>query len=613
MPNSVRIAAIACAAALSFPVCAQNTDPALPPASQNTTQPPAVPPFAKDPQGATPSVPAYRGMTQAHVPALPPFAPADLEEHGLGSTYISVDSWVYPAMMRLHALGYIDSAFLSMRPWTRRAALHALQRSEEDILDDRDEESVQTLYALKRELGGEDSTTAHKRGLLSGMETAYVRTMINGGGPVLRDSYHLGQSYINDYGRPYGEGFNTYDGASYLAEWWRFSFHARAEYQGSAKREGYSQALFNQLSLIDQILPASNPRQDTIPLGNTPRENQLRLIDGSVSFHLLDHEISFGKMDSWMGPARGGGMAWSNNADNIYAFRINRVEPWNVPLFFGYHVPLRYDFFVGPLQGHTEPNSPWAHSTMFAFEPTHNLQLSFQRTAVWGGKGHGPITLHTFLGSFFHFDDTTSDLKMSRNDPGARFSSFSAVYRLPFARRKLSFLVDSICHDDVTPISAPRRAAFRTGLYMPQLPGLPRWEARAEAIMTDQSVTPSNFGHFSYYEAIQKQAYTNKGFIMGDWLGREGKGGQFWLTYHLSPNETVEFEYRRKKNAKDFVPLGTTQNTYTVSLQKRLSKELELSASLAYEAWKAPVWKTGQQNLVTGNFQLKFYPKLHSR
>lgn len=515
-------------------------------------------------------------------------------------------------MLRLHALGYIDSAFLAMRPWTRQAALHALEKSEQDILDERNEEAVETLSVLKRELSAEAPQNG-KRGLVYGVETAYARAMINGGGPVLHDSFHVGQSYINDYGRPYGEGFNTYDGASYIAEWGRFSFHARMEYQGGAKREGYSQALFNQISFGDGINPAENPRQETIPLGDTPRENNLRLIDANLSFHLIGHEISFGKMDHWMGPTRGGAMAWSNNADNIYAFRINRVEPWNVPLGFGYHVPFRYDFFLGPLQGHSAPNSPWAHSTMFAFEPTHNLQLSFQRTAIWGGKGHAPITLHTFLHSFFHFDDTNVNLKYSRNDPGARFSAFSAAYRLPFFRRQVSFLLDSICHDDVTPISAPRRAAFRTGLYMPQLPHLPRWEARAEAVLTDQSVTPSNRGSFSYYEVVQQQGYTNKGFIMGDWIGREGKGGQLWLTYHLSPNETVEFEYRRKKSAKDFIPLGTTQNTYTLSVQKRLSKDLELNAALSYEGWKAPVWKTGQQNLVTGNFQVKYYPRLHSR
>ena len=46
-------------------------------------------------------------------------------------------------------------------------------------------------------------------------------------------------------------------------------------------------------------------------------------------------------------------MAWSNNAENIYAFRINRVEPLNIPYVSKVLGPMRYDFFVGSLKGHT--------------------------------------------------------------------------------------------------------------------------------------------------------------------------------------------------------------------------------------------------------------------
>ena len=37
----------------------------------------------------------------------------------LGSPYIPVDSWVYPAMMRLYSIGYVNMVYLGLRPWTR--------------------------------------------------------------------------------------------------------------------------------------------------------------------------------------------------------------------------------------------------------------------------------------------------------------------------------------------------------------------------------------------------------------------------------------------------------------------------------------------------------------
>ena len=199
--------------------------------------------------------------------------------------------------------------------------------------------------------------------------------------------------------------------------------------------------------------------------------------------------------------------------------------------------------------------------------------------------------------------------KYSREDPGARFSAFNFSYRLPFLRKYATLTLDSIAHDDVTPISAPRRAAFRTGLYIAQFPRLRKLDFRAEAAMTDQPVQRSFNGYFSYYETIQRNGYTNKGFIMGDWMGREAKGGQAWLTYHLSGNEWVQLSYLNKKNAKDFY--GTTQNQFKVDVVKRLRPDIEMDAWVQYERWKVPVYKTGLQSDTVAAVQITFYPQLH--
>ncbi len=45
----------------------------------------------------------------------------------LGSPYIPVDSWVYPAMLRLYSLGYVDTVYLDLRPWTRASMMHMLE------------------------------------------------------------------------------------------------------------------------------------------------------------------------------------------------------------------------------------------------------------------------------------------------------------------------------------------------------------------------------------------------------------------------------------------------------------------------------------------------------
>jgi len=559
-----------------------------------------------------PVVEPAQTTTQSPIGAYPAYGIVDQSQgDSYGSTYIPVDSWVYPAMTRLYSMGYVDTMFLGMRPWTRRSVLHMLLESENDIQQDDNPQAQSILNDVLEELRAEVPSGDAKRGAVFGLYSAYTRVM-GIGGPVLRDSFHLGQTINNDYGRPYATGFNNITGFSSVNELGRFSLHVRGEYQHAPGTAGYSIETARILSNTDAI-PYSgfNVPQATIPAGPIAAQNPFRLVEATMSFHLLGHEISGGKSDAWLGPAQGGAMAWSNNAENIYSFRINRVEPLHVPLVSRVLGPLRYDFFYGSLKGHTYPNSPYTHSEMFSFRPTSNFEFGFQRTIIFGGDGHAPVNLHTFLKGFFSFNDTTADVKLSREDPGARFSDFNFSYRLPFVRRYATFYVDSIVHDDVTPISAPRRAAFRTGLYLSQLPSLPKMDLRAEAVLTDPRVARSLYGSFNYYEIIQRQGYTNKGYIMGDWIGREAKGGQAWLTYHLSGQEWVQLEYLNKKNAQDFNG-GTTQNQFKLEVVKRLRPQLELNASAQYERWKAPVYKPGAQSDTVVSGQLTWYPRLHT-
>jgi hypothetical protein len=530
----------------------------------------------------------------------------------MGSAYVPVDNWVYPAMLRLYSMGYLDTAFINMRPWTRRSALHMLQKTRLDVMNSNNEEAQEIFAKLLREFEDEVPSDNVSRGALYGIHSVYTR-FTGIGGPILRDSYHLGQTIVNDYGRPNDTGFNNITGFSTLNEMGRFSLYVRGEYQHSPSAPGYSYQLANLLSTRDLISPYAPPNrpQDTIPEGPLSAQNPFRLVEASLSFHLLGHEISGGKNDAWLGPGMGGSVAWTNNAENIYSFRINRVEPLHIPGVSRLLGPVRYDFFYGSLKGHTAPNSPYTHSEMFSFEPTPNFQFGFQRTIIFGGQGHSPVTLHTFLKGFFDISDTTKAEKYSRDDPGARFSTFNFSYRLPFVRHYATFYADAISHDDVTPISAPRRANYRTGLYISQFPGaLKKLDLRMEAVNTDPDVGPSKGGYFNYFEVVQLQGYTNKGYIMGDWMGREGKGGQAWMTYHLSGNEWVQLEYLNKKIPWDFIPMGTTQNQFKVSFVKRFGPDIELNSWVQYEAWKAPIYKSGRQQNTVASFQLTWYPKL---
>jgi hypothetical protein len=97
---------------------------------------------------------------------------------------------------------------------------------------------------------------------------------------------------------------------------------------------------------------------------------------------------------------------------------------------------------------------------------------------------------------------------------------------------------------------------------------------------------------------------------LGSWIGREGKGGQAWLTDWLSPKEYIRLGYRNAKVSNSFIPGGTTQNDITIKAVLRLKENLELNAFGQAEFWKVPVLASGQQHDFTGSFQLTYFPRL---
>jgi len=556
-----------------------------------------------------------------------------------GSVYVPVDNWIYPALDRLHALGYADTAYLGMRPWTRVSIAHMLELSADRIESDAENDEARSIYvALVRELRSDIDRSAGEAPPQIEMESAYTELRGISGTP-LRDSFHLGQSIVNDYGRPYEGGFNNYSGFSARAVAGRFSFHFRGETQYAPSATGYSAALAANLSNnIDSIPFSANSVFATIPEGPIAATGNVRVVEAALSYHLLGHELSFGKEDHWLGPDKGASMLWGNNAENIYEFQINRVEPLRIPGLSSVTGPFRYDFFVGGLLGHTlvpnpaaasdpseatsspnkpnviNPGNPWVHLEKIAFKPTRDLEFGFDRLTVWGGEGHAPITLHTFLHSFFSFQNvpvnaqTGASEKNGRDDPGYRVGTFDFTWRLPFLAHWVTLYTDSVCHDDVSPISAFRRSGFRPGIYLARFPHFGHLDLRIEGATTDTVSSSLQRGQFLYWEGIQRQGPTNQGFLVGDWVGREGKGGQAWLTYHLSPQEQVQFQYRNAKAANGFIPGGTTQNDFAVEVVKRVRKDFELRGWVQYERWKAPIYEPGLQSDTVASFRVTWFP-----
>lgn len=517
------------------------------------------------------------------------------------SVYVPLDSWIYPAMERLIGGGYIDTAFLGLRPWTRMSCAHMLIEMQQKVENHADlpREIVRLQTSLDAEFTPELGTWDGRPTQSIQLDSLYTRVMDIAGTPV-NDSYHFGQTIINDYGRPYWQGVNNITGFSASANDGRFAFYVNGEYQYAPTIPAYPLSVRQVIANVDE-----NPLQPPTPIP----ANQFHLLDTYASMKYAGLDVSVGKQSMWWGPGESGALLMSNNASPFWMLRINRTEPTNIPLLSKLLGPFETDNYFGALEGHQFPAGPYFFGQKVSFKPTPNLEFGFTRNDAFGGQGHVPITFGSFWNSFTSFNDVTPQVKFSRNDPGARHASFDFSWRLPFVRRWLTLYSDSLVHDDVSPVSAPRRSAVNPGIYLTHVPGLPKLDFRAEAVYTDPPTVASMGGHFIYWEVVYHDLYLNDRYLMGNWIGREGLGYQAWSTYHLSPKSSVQLGVRNSKISDDFIPGGSTQWDWNLTADLWFHKDLEVKSLLQYETWLIPVLAPTRQRDFTTSVQLTWWPK----
>src|SRR5712691_1191171 len=197
-----------------------------------------------------------------------------------GSPYVPLDSWIYSAIDRLSAMGMIDSGFAGMRPWTRRECTRLVNQADEKLGDEASEnpEAAKLVASLEHEFQREIETAGGGDNRSFRVESIYTRVE-NISGMPLNDGYHFAQTQINDFGRPYGEGWSTVTGFSSYATRGPWVAYIRGEWQTAPGTPALPLAARETIQTIDGLpqLP---------PAVGRPSVSQLQLLDAYVGMTL---------------------------------------------------------------------------------------------------------------------------------------------------------------------------------------------------------------------------------------------------------------------------------------------------------------------------------------
>jgi Capsule assembly protein Wzi/PAP2 superfamily len=535
----------------------------------------------------------------------------------MGSPNVPLDSWIYPALDRLAALGYINTTFEGMKPWTRIECAHLTQEAADAI--GQNQSATGDAAALEARLQSEFS---YEFGLLNGqqnltanIESVYGRA-VSIAGPPLTDGYHFGQTLAYDFGRPFERGTNGQIGGSFSAEAGPVTLYVRAEYQHAPAAPAPSPAEIGVIAQRDGI-----PAPPDVPV---PEFDQPELLDAYLAVNLDNWQISIGRQSLDWGPGVGGAMLWNDNIQPMNMVQISNPEPLELPSFLHILGPVRIDQFFGRLEGHDFIHRPFMLGQKVNFKPLPSLELGFGRTFEIGGNGEPgyetPLTGYNLVyGIFGRVPSGTTTV------PGHSQSEFDWTFYVPKTANYLVFYGDMYAADDPVPWFNPPKNPFRPGIYITHFPKLANLDVHVEAADTESpgfhnptfdtlEGGPTNHGDLNYWNEGYRDGATYNGFLIGNTVGRDGRAIQAWTSYWLSARDTLQFSCKHSTVSADFITGGGDWQDFSWSNDLYLKSGFYVRAEVQYEHISHyPLLFNGRQRNVTSLVEFGFLPRDRQR
>jgi hypothetical protein len=529
----------------------------------------------------------------------------------IGSTNVPMDSWIYPALERLGSMGLVPFQSVAIRPWTRQECRRQVQQAK-DILsgirgsyyavdDGIMNEAERLIPNLEQELA-EPNESSH-----AVLESGYLRVGTIAG-PALYDGFHIGQTWTNDFGRPLGRGTSTIAGYSFRAVHGRFFFYDRQELQQAPTTPAITPALSALYFSLDDFgtKESAPPYPVTPPRPAYVRQRPLELYAG-IAFD--GYSLSFGKQELFWGPTTMGPLSFSSNAEPTYNLRLVATRPHPFPLVPSWG-SYRIDAVFGKLSGHHYPARPYFNGLKVDLNFGRLLEMSFTRWSILFGVGH-PMTLGNLKHNLFSGTSTgTGDFGYGdRGDPGDRKSAFDFRLHVPGLRNYVTIYTDAYADDELSPLNAPRRVVWHPGIYLPRLPYLPHMDFRFEAASSEE-LSQDETGRRFFINNQYRDGNTNKGFLLGNAVGRDARSLEARSGYWFSARTRVELGYRQTKGGLLYLPGGSTISDGFLTASYALTPQWSTQIFTQYERFLIPSYMPGAQHNTSGRLQITWNPKL---
>jgi hypothetical protein len=264
-----------------------------------------------------------------------------------------------------------------------------------------------------------------------------------------------------------------------------------------------------------------------------------RIVNGAAVVSLGNLAISYGNEAMQWGPGYYGQLAQSTNASAFPALRMQNIHPSHLPSLLRYLGLMRFNAFLGQLDGDRAFAHPWVAGQIVALKPLPDLDFGVTHAIAFGGRGNSNYGFGGFFGRMTGID--------TGNSQGANTNSRVSVYtKLRFPHLRGAELYGEILGEDFyqpagkslsikLPFKSP---SYTLGLYIPRLTAGGRTDGRLEWTLLDRNYSTHSDSLYWSYDGVLMGYPLGAGAQRLDWgMGR-------WLTLRYKLKSDLYYELR---------------------------------------------------------------------
>lgn len=483
-----------------------------------------------------------------------------------GSVNLPLHHWAYEDIERLAALGAIDRAMVSAKPYSRKLAARyvarAMHRADAQH-DGREVVAAPLLARLVRELRPElnqlgviEPAAGEKPGLIRYGGRLQVELDQFRMSPIqpVRPRENSGGEYYTDGG------------------------HAQADVRGWVEVGDWA-------ALTVQPRFISDPR--TLGIEPTRNDEHAVVREGSLKLAAFNLALEAGRTSQWWGTGYRGTLLVSDHALPLDMVRLGTEEPFRLPGPLRRMGEWKIDTFLAELE--SSPDFP--RTRLFGLRigalPVDWLELGFTRLTQFDWPGFN----QKFPGAVL--DAYTS----GANRPGDR--EVNEQVMLDFRARvpKVPYLVPfpagmqiygEIGAEDKWSKWIPSRGAFVAGVYIPQLLAGDSVDLRIEYADTDFTRRNAQLNGVWYNNGTYTTGMRERGFPLGHWIGTDATDFFVRATRQMTAQLQLGLHLDLAERGRGNAPVHETKREAAVDLTWRFSYATQLSVGYTRQWLKNP-------------------------